>query len=266
MKISILTPSFNQGTFIEKNIRSVLSQNYPDFEHIVIDGGSTDNTVEILHKYPHVKWVSEPDQGQADALNKGLAMSSGDIIGWINSDDYYDDNIFDDVIMQFENNETQWIIGNITYYYPGFEFKKAIVSPEINYKNLLRNPDIVKQQGVFFRKGVLRKVGGWNKDFYMTMDYDLWVRLSKVSRPKMIDKNFAFFVIHPEQKSSPKNYIRQISDINKILKTNHVFFIFRLPIFLKKYFYFVKSITKRILISTGFIDDKFDNIPLSTIK
>ena len=68
MKISILTPSYNQGSFVEKNIQSIMSQNYPDFEHIVVDGGSSDNTVEILKKYPHLKWVSESDEGQADAL------------------------------------------------------------------------------------------------------------------------------------------------------------------------------------------------------
>ena len=85
MKITILTPSFNQGAFVEKNIQSVMSQDYADFEHIIIDGGSTDNTVDILKKYPHLKWISEPDEGQADALNKGLAMATGDIVGWINS-------------------------------------------------------------------------------------------------------------------------------------------------------------------------------------
>lgn len=75
LKISILTPSYNQGKYIEENILSVMNQNYPNFEHIIIDGGSTDNTDEILRKYPHLKWVSEKDEGQSDALNKGLAMA-----------------------------------------------------------------------------------------------------------------------------------------------------------------------------------------------
>ena len=87
-RISVITPSFNQAGYIEQNIRSVLDQQYPDFEHIVIDGGSTDGTVEVLKRFPHLKWISEKDNGQSDALNKGFAMASGDIICWLNSDDW----------------------------------------------------------------------------------------------------------------------------------------------------------------------------------
>ncbi len=89
MKISVITPSFNQGRFIEDAIRSVLAQDYPDFEHIVIDNCSTDNTLEVLRRYPHIKWVSEPDHGQSHALNKGFRLSSGDTLAWLNCDDFY---------------------------------------------------------------------------------------------------------------------------------------------------------------------------------
>ena len=93
-KISIVTPSYNSAKFIEDCIQSVLKQNYPNFEHIVIDGGSTDGTVEILKQYPHLKWISEPDEGQSDALNKGFKMAEGDILGWLNADDVYLKNVF----------------------------------------------------------------------------------------------------------------------------------------------------------------------------
>src|SRR5882762_2861563 len=89
MRISIITPSFNQGKFIEDAIQSVLIQNYPDIEHIVIDNCSTDNTMEVLKKYPHLKWISAKDRGQSDALNKGFDLATGEIIGWLNCDDFY---------------------------------------------------------------------------------------------------------------------------------------------------------------------------------
>src|SRR5690606_10615120 len=93
-KISIVTPSYNQGQFIEETILSIISQNYPNLEYIIIDGGSTDNTVDIIKKYEnHLKyWVSEADKGQADAINKGLQHCTGDIFNWINSDDYLESN------------------------------------------------------------------------------------------------------------------------------------------------------------------------------
>src|SRR5258708_17772127 len=89
MKISIITPSYNQGRFIEDAIQAVLAQDYPDFEHIIVDNCSSDNTLEILRKYPHLKWVSEPDEGQSDALNKGFGLSGGEVLGWLNCDDFY---------------------------------------------------------------------------------------------------------------------------------------------------------------------------------
>src|SRR5438309_1875932 len=115
--ISILTPSFNQGKYVEQTIVSVLEQNYPRFEHIVIDGGSTDNTVSILKRYPHLKWVSERDRGQGDALNKGLRIASGDLVGWVNSDDFYAQGVFQRVSKLFEDENVSWIIGDVVNLY-----------------------------------------------------------------------------------------------------------------------------------------------------
>ena len=89
MKISIITPSFNQGQFIEEAIQSVLVQGYPDFEHIVVDNCSTDNTLEVLRRYPHLRWISEPDRGQSHALNKGFHLATGEVLAWLNCDDFY---------------------------------------------------------------------------------------------------------------------------------------------------------------------------------
>lgn len=266
MKISILTPSFNQGQFIEKNIHSVLNQNWEDVEHIIVDGGSTDNTVTTLKKYPHIKWISETDAGQADALNKGLKMATGDIIGWINSDDYYREDIFKEVVEIFQYEKVKWVIGNITYLYPSLNIEYTMKSHEISYTNLLKHPDIVKQQATFFRKELLLTVGGWNRKYYMAMDYDLWVRLAKHWAPVMINRQWAFFTHHENQKTSSKNLLLQISDIRDILQRENLSQGNILKVVSKKYFYILKAIIKKRLIRFNIIDQKYSNIPLSSLK
>ena len=135
MKISIITPSFNQGKFIEDAILSVLGQNYPDVEHIVIDNCSGDNTQDVVKKYPHIKWISEPDKGQSDALNKGFRMATGDVIGWLNCDDLYAPDALSKVISAFENNsESQWLIGRCNMIDPAGNLIRRDV---MDYKNRL---------------------------------------------------------------------------------------------------------------------------------
>lgn len=266
MRISILTPSYNQGKFIEKTITSVMNQNWQDVEHIIIDGGSTDNTIDILKRYPHLRWISEPDEGQADALNKGLEIATGEIIGWINSDDFYKENIFNDIIKEFKPNDVKWVIGNITSIYPEARIIKKIKTLRITHQTLLKNPDIVKQQATFFRKDALAKVGGWNKKYYMTMDYDLWIKLSKKYKPKMIDREWAFFTHHEDQKSTAKNILTQLNDIKNILRKEHVSWANINKVVFKKYYYFVKSLIKNLLIDFKLMDSKYRNLPVSLIK
>ena len=261
MKLSILTPSFNQGNFIEKNILSVLNQDYSDYEHIIIDGGSTDNTIEILKKYPHLIWISESDEGQADALNKGLNIATGDIIGWINSDDYYEDHIFDKVVKYFNNLNVQWIIGKtLLYNYENYSTKE-LSHIQITYKNLLARPGIIRQSGTFFRKNFLLNVGGWNKKYQMAMDYDLWVRLSKQKDPVMVNEILAYFSIHPDQKTSGNKNMLQIKELTSIqirekakLKDIIINIIIRL-------FNTVKFFIKLFLIKIKSIDKKYSTLP-----
>ena len=113
MKISIITPSYNQAQFIERTILSVLNQDYKDIEYIIMDGGSTDGTVEILKKYSdHIIWKSEKDNGQSDAINKGLKMATGDIVAYLNSDDTYQPGAFKEVATFFEKNpDKKWVYG-----------------------------------------------------------------------------------------------------------------------------------------------------------
>lgn len=221
-KISILTPSLNNSKFIEKNILSVLNQNYLNFEHIIIDGGSTDGTVEILKKYNHLIWVSEKDKGQADALNKALFLAKGDVIGWLNSDDYYEKNIFQEIASCFKNNQTAWVIGSLNEDNLILHSKKETVFSTITFENLIANPDIVKQPCTFYRKSVLDHVKGWDEKLQMVMDLDLWLKISKQFQPVMINKTLANFVIHDNQKTSTNNIIKQLKEIIYVLEKHNI--------------------------------------------
>ncbi len=218
MKFTILTPSYNQAHYLEENILSVLNQEGVDVEHIVIDGGSTDNTVEILNKYPHLKWVSEKDEGQADALQKGLQMATGEIVGWVNSDDYLEKDILKRIIGRFENPGIDWIIGNISY----VDESKGSVwkdrSQEITEKSLFSNPDILRQQGTFFRKETLVTAGGFDKKYQLCMDLDLWFRMLRLSLPVMVDENLAYFRLHEFQKTSGKQTDAQLKEMLDIFE------------------------------------------------
>jgi glycosyltransferase involved in cell wall biosynthesis len=265
-KISIITPSYNQGKYIEDNIQSVLNQNYINFEHIIIDGGSTDNTVEILKKYPHLKWVSESDEGQSDALNKGLAMSTGEIIGWINSDDYYEIDIFHDVSGAFKDSSVQWVVGLLKKQYDDIDLILPRECPEITYNKLIENPDIVNQQCTFYRKSAIENIGGWKKELYMVMDYDLWIRLSKQSAPLMVQKDWAYFRYYDGQKTSYENILIQAREIQLILKKEGVSFLKRKWFLVKRYKYVLKGRLKSLLIRFGFISKTYSGIPLRLHK
>ena len=260
-KLSIITPSYNQGDYIEQTIKSVQNQNYGNVEHIIVDGGSTDTTVEILKSYDHLIWVSEKDGGQADALNKGLALSTGDVIGWINSDDYYERNIFQNVMACFDAPETQWTIGNLTNLFgeKGFFFRE---SPTVTYDNLIKSPDIVRQQPTFFRRDVLELAGGWNAEYFMVMDYDLWVRLAKIAPPLMVDENWAYYRNHSAQKSCHGNILKQSKEISTILRREQISWkrIARHQ-FVKRWYWF-KGLVKERLINLNLVPGKYRTRPV----
>ncbi|HMS83540.1 MAG TPA: glycosyltransferase family 2 protein [Nitrospira sp.] len=256
LKLTIITPSFNQVPYIEQTIRSVLGQDYPYVEHIVIDGGSTDCTVDVLKKYPHLRWVSEKDRGQADALNKGLAKASGDIIGWINSDDYYEPKIFGSIVKCFEDPDVMWVTGHLTFLWDQTGELVAKKSPPISYARLLNNPDIVRQPATFFRKSFIEQAGGWSSCFFMAMDFDLWVRLAKISSPQMIDKNLAYFRIHALQKTSHANTLRQKREILTILTRENVSWTIRARVSMQKNWATLKGRVKEILLRLKIISQK----------
>lgn len=215
--VTIITPSFNQAAFIEKTISSVMNQDVKGVQHIIMDGGSTDGTVDILRRNPHLQWFSEKDGGQGDAVNKGLKLAKGKIIGWINSDDYYFENILGAVANAFEDEQVMWLVGNLVEVDHVRNCTRHVKSPLPSYDALVENPDIVKQPATFFRRSFLEEVGALDPGLHMVMDYELWLRLSRKSTPYMLDRDLANFVIHKNQKTSTKNIVRQMKEIKKVL-------------------------------------------------
>jgi glycosyltransferase involved in cell wall biosynthesis len=262
LRFSILTPSFNQGVYIEENIRSVLDQDWDNFEHIVIDGGSKDETTDVLRKFPHLIWKSESDDGQADALNKGLALASGDIVGWINSDDYYRKGAFKQVAQCFADPSVLWVVGNLSILDESNGEFVPFRSSEITKKSLETNPDILRQQATFFRKELLDSVGGWNKEYFMVMDFDLWMRLVNVIPPKMVNEEWAVFRIQKDQKSGLMNIVRQTNELVEILKREGASEKDIFSLKLKRSVHWIKGHIKVLLIKTGLLGAHYIHKPV----
>jgi len=180
--VSIVTPSYNQGRFIEDTILSVKNQDYPNIEHIVVDGGSNDDTLEILRKYEdeyNLKWISEPDEGQSDAVNKGFRMAEGEIIGWLNSDDvYFTRDVISYVVGEFERNLGADVVygDGVIIGESGLILRVTKMSQWVwNYKLLLLGYPPA-QPSLFFRNEVITN----NKiedDLDYAMDFEFWLRL-----------------------------------------------------------------------------------------
>lgn len=207
-KFSVITVSFNQGEFIRDTIESVLAQGYPNFEHIVIDGGSTDDTVSILREYPHLKWVSEPDRGQSHALNKGLSRASGDVIAWINSDDWYAPGAFHAIAKEIA--EYPVVMGRCSFVDRQGALKEDVPNVERTWFDTLKYwvyHSSPAQPSIFFTRKVLDELhipceSALDEGLYFTMDFDLWLRIQeRYPLTRRIDKTLSYFRVYETNKT-----------------------------------------------------------------
>lgn len=182
---SVIIPSYQQGHFIEETIKSVLHQkdiSSDDIECLVCDGGSTDQTVEILKKYEsHIQWISQPDGGQADAVNKGIQRTQGDVIAWINSDDIYYPDAFSTVKSVFQTHpDFDVVYGNAHWIDEAGNFLAAYPVVSWNYKKL-KQECYISQPATFFRRRIVENLGALNTELNYCMDYELWLRYGEHS-------------------------------------------------------------------------------------
>ncbi len=206
-KISIVTPSYNQGKFIEQTIQSVLEQNYPNLEYIIIDGGSSDDSVEIIRKYrKHLKyWVSEQDEGQSDAINKGLKHCKGEIFNWLNSDDYYENNVLHSVADAFMKSGADIVSGRENFIYE--DGSTEIKNGTIIYKKLVNtiHEGVIYQPSTFWKLQIFNSLAPISPELNFLMDSELWIRyLLRYGQGKVvkIDDILANFRIHSKSKTT----------------------------------------------------------------
>lgn len=223
-KITLVTPSLNQSKFIERTIKSVLSQNYPNLEYIVMDGGSTDSTIDLLKKYSNkITWISEKDKGQSHAINKGLKKAKGEIVGYLNSDDYLENDCLYRVGEYFAKNKDMfWLTGKcrivnetgedierfITVY-------KNIFLKYARYRNICLINQFISQPATFWRKRITSEVGYFDEKLQYSMDYDYWLRIWKIHNLGFLDQYLAAYRIHSVSKSyiSPEKLFQEAYNV-----------------------------------------------------
>lgn len=182
--VSIITPSYNQALYLEKTIQSVLGQDYPRIEYIVVDGASTDNSFEIIKKYNDrlAYWISEKDSGQAEAINKGFARARGEILAWLNSDDYYLPDTIAAVVRCFEENpDVVMAYGDMLAVNGNGQTINILKYKQLSLEDLLCF-QIIGQPSVFFRRSALEKTGILDTSFHFMLDHHLWIRLAQQGR------------------------------------------------------------------------------------
>jgi len=207
--LTIVTPSFQQAQFLEETIRSVLLQGYPNLEYLLIDGGSTDGSVEVIQKYSDwiAAWVSEKDRGQSHAINKGIARATGDIVAWLNSDDTYQPGAFLSAILALQSHPDCAVV-----YADGIwsdeqgQHVQILKTAQMDARKLLTDHTyVIPQPTVFMRRTALEAVGGLDESLHMAMDLDLWLKLAlRYKLHYIVGKPLATLRLHASQKTQTR--------------------------------------------------------------
>jgi glycosyltransferase involved in cell wall biosynthesis len=203
--ISVVTPSLNQGRFIRETMESIHSQNYPALEHLVIDGGSSDGTLDVIGDYEDrlAYWVSEPDKGQTDALIKGFARATGDIQCWLNSDDLFEPGALHEVAAYFVSHpEVECVYGDSSW----INDVGALIKPKREHRFnrfvWMYDHNFIPQPSTFWRRDLFQRVGGLDPRFDLAMDADLWIRFADVTKLRHVARPWSRMRFYPEQKNT----------------------------------------------------------------
>ncbi len=203
-RVTIVTPSYNQAPYLEATIQSVLNQEYAPIEYIIMDGGSTDGSVDLIRKYEKriSAWISEPDRGQTDAINKGFARANGEILAWINSDDILLPNAVAEAVDYLRSNPgVGMVYGDAHYIDAEGRVIGRFPAAQTDLLRLRRGYVHIPQQASFFRKAIWEEVGPLDPDFYFAMDYDLWVRIAGKAPIQYLPRVWANFRLHEDAKT-----------------------------------------------------------------
>jgi GT2 family glycosyltransferase len=218
--VAVVTPSFNQAPFIRKAIDSVLAQDYPGIDYLVVDAGSTDGTLDVLRSYgDRVRWISEPDSGQAEGVDKGIRRTSGEIIGWLNADDVYAPGAVRAAVEAFRVDESApAVYGDATFIdAEGREIRPCSHIEPFDLDRLINELDFIVQPATFFRRSAYESVGGLDRGLHYCLDYDLMIRLGRLAPLVYLQRGQAYVRVYASTKTASGGLAR-LDEIERMIR------------------------------------------------